>query len=366
MSSDPVALAALEALLSDSESESSSVGSNSSASRPGGDAANDNDSDDGVGALDMAIEYEIQYDNDSKNRINDDDDSPTTLKMESNYNDDDSNDSDSSYEYQHYRKRYPLYHLKPFFDVGTSVYAPWWDDRVQKEYCDTFYPGTITSYKEIASSSPYGPLRLYTIVYEDGDHLEDVQDHFVFSKADYLVHHRPLRGVRCEVDGRYADDKWASIVGYYVVTIDGEDMKFASLVGTCAFFSCQSSSVVSVQSDNLCISSIYLLRQMPWTPMISKSFNKWERRMSRSSQRISIDQNAIQSCRKNQQPTKYRGLHRPKRNLDPFFPLDCHHHRRRRHLNPHPHHQRHLLSQRISHPDYSILVVVHPHYQRLN
>ena len=331
MSNDPVALAALEALLSDSESESSSVDRNSSLD---GDAANDNDN--GVGALDMAIEYEIQYDNESKNRINDDDDSPTTLKMESNSksliastititnanaistrtshhesndNHDDSNDSDSSYkyrssyEYQHYRKRYPLYHLKPFFDVGTSVYAPWWDDRVQKEYCDTFYPGTITSYKEIASSSPYGPLRLYTIVYEDGDHLEDVQDHFVFSKADYLVHHRPLRGVRCEVDGRYADDKWASIVGYYVVTIDGEDMKFASLVGTCAFFSCQSSSVVSVQSDNLCISSIYLLRQMPWTPMISKSFNKWERRMSRSSQRISIDQNAIQSCRKNQQPT---------------------------------------------------------------
>jgi hypothetical protein len=88
-------------------------------------------------------------------------------------------------------------------------------------------------------------------VYEDGDHLEDVQDHFVFSKADYLVHHRPLRGVRCEVDGRFADDKWASVVGYYVVTIDGEDMKFASLVGTCAFFSCQSSSVVSVDEDTI-------------------------------------------------------------------------------------------------------------------
>ena len=149
-------------------------------------AANDND--DGVGALDMAIQYDNNDSN--KNRSNDDDDSPTpTVKMESNSNsridstititnanasaistrtshhksngnDDDSNDSDdSSYNYQNscYQKRYPLYHLKPFFDVGTSVYAPWWDDRVQKEYCDTFYPGTISSYKEIASSSPYGP-----------------------------------------------------------------------------------------------------------------------------------------------------------------------------------------------------------------
>ncbi|KAL3771167.1 hypothetical protein ACHAWU_004790 [Discostella pseudostelligera] len=125
--------------------------------------------------------------------------------------------------------RYPLSHLKPFFDVGTAVYGPWWQGERQI-FCDTWYPGKIASYKEYPSSSPYGPRRKYTIHYDDGDKLEDVEDHYVFSKEDYLVLFRKGVGYRCELDTRYAGDLWASLVGYYVVTLDGVDVKFARLV----------------------------------------------------------------------------------------------------------------------------------------
>ncbi len=252
---NPVALAALEALSgSESESESSS-----------GISIDDvNANDDGMNNLDMDSDYELQNDNDIPYN-DDDDDSPlkmvdySPIKKEELISVPTKNNANSSGSSKKKRmcdcsksntsmdniqnnndNQYPLSHLKPFFDVGTAVYGPWWTGSVRQEFCDQWFPGTISSYKEVPTSSPYGPLRLYTIDYDDGDVLEDVHDHFVFSKEDYLLHDRSLRGVRCEAaDTGFADDKWANVVGWYVVTIDGVDVQFARLAGTSLFIQCR-------------------------------------------------------------------------------------------------------------------------------
>jgi hypothetical protein len=260
---NPVALAALEAL-SESESESQSESQSSSGTSIDDSMTND----DGMKDLDMDSDYEFKNDNDIPNTDDDDDDDDDSpLKMvdyspikkeellsvstKSNANRNGSSKKKRKCDFNkssiqnnnssnnNNNSQYPLSHLKPFFDVGTAVYGPWWTGTVRQEFCDQWFPGTISSFKEVPTSSPYGPLRLYTIEYDDGDVLKDVHDHFVFSKEDYLLHDRSLRGVRCEADTGSADDKWAKVVGWYVVTIDGVDVQFARLAGTSLFIQCR-------------------------------------------------------------------------------------------------------------------------------
>ena len=95
----------------------------------------------------------------------------------------------------------------------------------------------MTSYKEIDIDSSYGPTRIYNILFDDGDVLNDLNDYFVFSKEDYLLSMRndgvsSWIGVRNETEPRAAkEDKWPRIVGWYVATIDGKDQSYSRLSG---------------------------------------------------------------------------------------------------------------------------------------
>jgi len=254
--------------------------------------------------------------------------SNVNIHIDSGDSNNDNNSGKNNINTNNDNNRYPLSHLKPFFDVGTAVYGPWWQGERQI-FCDTWYPGKVASYKEYPSSSPYGPRRKYTIHYDDGDKLEDVEDHYVFSKEDYLVLFRKGVGYRCELDTRYAGDLWASLVGYYVVTLDGVDVKFARLVGTSlldTFSVFISLSRVHLITMQLVVSS-FSLCQMPWMPTITMSFNKRERA---SESRISIDQRNFQSClhphrqQQQQQQPNHRNVHHRQGNLDPVLHLNFH------------------------------------------
>eukprot|EP00584_Thalassiosira_punctigera_P016465 CAMPEP_0172548382 /NCGR_PEP_ID=MMETSP1067-20121228/17689_1 /TAXON_ID=265564 ORGANISM="Thalassiosira punctigera, Strain Tpunct2005C2" /NCGR_SAMPLE_ID=MMETSP1067 /ASSEMBLY_ACC=CAM_ASM_000444 /LENGTH=189 /DNA_ID=CAMNT_0013335589 /DNA_START=78 /DNA_END=644 /DNA_ORIENTATION=- len=117
-------------------------------------------------------------------------------------------------------------HLKPLFEVEDRVYAAWWPDkRSQRLNRDpTWHPGVIKGYavdarKRKSGPSPYGPTRFYDILYDDGDELEGVADHYIFPRVDYLLSMKNdggsnWVGVRNETDDM-VDDKWARIVGWY-------------------------------------------------------------------------------------------------------------------------------------------------------
>ncbi|KAL7527751.1 hypothetical protein ACHAXR_002111, partial [Thalassiosira sp. AJA248-18] len=129
--------------------------------------------------------------------------------------------------------------LKPLFEEGDEVYAIWWPDKRsrQRNLLSQWFPGTVKSYKEIDNTSPYGPTRTYNIEYDDGDELDDVEDHFLFPHTDYILSMNKSKdlkpgfigiGVKNRVDPK-SSDFWARIVGWYVAIIDGKEQTFSLL-----------------------------------------------------------------------------------------------------------------------------------------
>lgn len=132
-------------------------------------------------------------------------------------------------------------HLKPKFEPGDEVYAAWEppDDgigiaRNKKNSDTTWKSGAILSHREIPNNyiNPYGPKRLYHIVYEDGDEKYDVEDCYVYPKSDYLLFSRGTvwNGVKNETDGS-SHDKWAKFIGWYVANIEGREVTYSRLTG---------------------------------------------------------------------------------------------------------------------------------------
>ncbi len=72
------------------------------------------------------------------------------------------------------------------------MYAAWWDSSLPlKDHGGThhasWFPGRVTSYKEIDIDSPYGPTRFYDVSFDDGDESNEIEEYWVFSKEDYLL-----------------------------------------------------------------------------------------------------------------------------------------------------------------------------------
>jgi len=131
-------------------------------------------------------------------------------------------------------------HLKPKLQVGTKVYSAWWPDfqSRQTNSNSSWYEGTIKSIKSIPNkNSKYGPSYYYDISFTDGDELQEVADIFVFPIFDYLLEDRTPKkngwlGVKNVVDTNVkCIDKWAKMIGWYEVVIDGKVYQFSLLSG---------------------------------------------------------------------------------------------------------------------------------------
>lgn len=131
--------------------------------------------------------------------------------------------------------------LKPSLNEGDEVWAAWWPDaksRRDHTKC-SWYPGRIIRVRESYGRDrvcDYGPIRYYSVEYDDGDELDDVEDTFVMRREDYEFNRqvmggkRVLRGVENE-DDKNAKDPWARNVGWYNATIDGKERSFSLLAG---------------------------------------------------------------------------------------------------------------------------------------
>lgn len=127
--------------------------------------------------------------------------------------------------------------------VGEAVYAPWWDiSRTEKRHrsgsnVDGWFPGMVSSYKEVDIDSPYGPIRYYDILFDDGDEEKELEDYWVWSKEDYSLDTQDdglknWMGVTNVVDSK-AVDKWARITGWWAAKIERKDQHFSRLSGKC-------------------------------------------------------------------------------------------------------------------------------------
>ena len=150
-------------------------------------------------------------------------------------------------------KKNDLSHLKPVFEFGEDVCAAWWhkDMDVKDGSNAQWFYGKVSSYREKDKGSPYGPLRFYDILFNDGDVSEGygksgLEEYWVMSSEDYDIYmeERDWIGVRNERDDLFREhDLWPKMVGWYVVsgiilqpsgkvvTVDGDDRTYSRLSG---------------------------------------------------------------------------------------------------------------------------------------
>ena len=111
-----------------------------------------------------------------------------------------------------------------------EVYAAWWPAwDTKRDTNPSWYLGRVCSCIEQKGKGDCGPLRSYTVKFEDdGSTLKRIPEHFVSSRRDYELHIEKdddptsdaWTGVRNVLDKKSEDD-WAKFVGYYVATVDG-------------------------------------------------------------------------------------------------------------------------------------------------
>lgn len=137
--------------------------------------------------------------------------------------------------------------LKPLLKVGDEVTAAWWPPTtpdITEVAPSGWYRGVIASFKTVfpnksSSSNYYGPVRVYSVNFDDGDFGSDIPEQFVFLHEEYEImtmhdddgeddEDMVWKGVRTVTD-RHTDDPWAKHVGWYVATIDGQDHTFSLL-----------------------------------------------------------------------------------------------------------------------------------------
>ena len=138
--------------------------------------------------------------------------------------------------------KYSRRHLKPLFEKGDKVYSAWWQNTKRNDN-PQWFPGTIKSYSEVETDSPYGPTRYYDVKFDDGDEMDGVEDYYVFPHSDYiLVMKNDFKsnwiGVKNVHDPNIKGEvgKWPRIVGWYVATMDGKESEYARLSGKCLWY----------------------------------------------------------------------------------------------------------------------------------
>ena len=117
--------------------------------------------------------------------------------------------------------------VKPIIEAGELVFA---------NSSDSLYPrwhqGIVKSYKEYKDIDGYGPRRTYSILLDNGDVLDDVEDYQVIKDKEYTLSKRiqesEWKGVTRVYD-KESTDPWAREIGWYTVDIEGVEEAFEHL-----------------------------------------------------------------------------------------------------------------------------------------
>ena len=89
--------------------------------------------------------------------------------------------------------------------------------------------GMIKACNEYEDIDGYGPRRIYNILFDSGDLVQDVKDYQVVSMHEHTLSKRiqesEWKGVKHVYDGD-SNDPWARAVGWYTVEIEGVEEAF--------------------------------------------------------------------------------------------------------------------------------------------
>jgi len=110
---------------------------------------------------------------------------------------------------------------KPTFEEGNYIFAKQCS-KSDITTAPTWELGIIKSYKEYEDIDGYGPRRTYSILFDSGDLVQDIEDYQVILDKEYAlskhVKESEWKGVKHVYD-KDSSDPWAREVGWYTVDI---------------------------------------------------------------------------------------------------------------------------------------------------
>mmetsp|Transcript_22598 Transcript_22598/g.47626 ORF Transcript_22598/g.47626 Transcript_22598/m.47626 type:complete len:560 (-) Transcript_22598:1859-3538(-) len=114
--------------------------------------------------------------------------------------------------------------LKPLFEEGEEVFARWHEDKL-------WYSGTVKSHKTMKNNGTYGPTRRYSVIFDDGDEADDIEDHFLMAKKDYELKNMDGKWIGVKnIQRKCSKDEWAKSIGWYEADISFGWQPFSRLM----------------------------------------------------------------------------------------------------------------------------------------
>jgi len=117
---------------------------------------------------------------------------------------------------------------KPLFEPEETVWAKLWPNN-NKNLEPSWEKGTIRSYTEHEDIDGYGPRRVYSVEFDNGECRSDIEDYHVIPDKEYKYKDSHTGdGIKKIVD-EDSSDPWAREVGWYTVDIKGTEETFVHM-----------------------------------------------------------------------------------------------------------------------------------------
>jgi len=114
---------------------------------------------------------------------------------------------------------------KPLLEPEEAVWVKRWPNN-DKTLEPSWEKGTIRSYTEHEDIDGYGPRRVYSVEFDNGDLQTDIEDCHVVPEANFTQEYDlESVGIKRLLD-KDSSDQWASEVGWHTVEIDGLEEAF--------------------------------------------------------------------------------------------------------------------------------------------
>jgi len=117
---------------------------------------------------------------------------------------------------------------KPLFESEDIIRAKLWPNN-NKNLEPSWEKGTIRSYTEHEDIDGYGPRRVYSVEFDNGECRSDIEDYHVIPDKEYKYKDSHTGdGIKKIVD-EDSSDPWAREVGWYTVDIKGTEETFVHM-----------------------------------------------------------------------------------------------------------------------------------------
>jgi len=127
---------------------------------------------------------------------------------------------------------------KPLLESGEAVYVKCWSNNDKEQGYSWGIVGSCTEHEDIDG---YGPRRVYSVEFDNGECRSEVEDYQLMPEENCIEEYdlERIGGINRAVD-KDSSDQWAREIGWFTAEIEGVDEAFVFLVDASKAINCRS------------------------------------------------------------------------------------------------------------------------------